>query len=302
MEEQNMENVGMETIGTKIANLRKANGMTQADLGTQLNVSYQAVSKWEREESCPDFDMLSRIAKIFNVPITYFESKAPAEEVATTVAVTPTEQPTQPAREMLGVCKDCGKVVYKGDEGNLSYVTALICKPCATSRETARRQKEEAAKREQQRRADEQRAKEAAKRASIARSRRRGIIWGIIIAVLFFVCTIVAGVKEKDYATAFGYSFAIALFTFTYVSQLFWDGFVLDCTLFGGKIVGTPGIIFTFDLDGFIFLIAMKILFALLRMFIWLITFCASALFAILVSPFTFFPALHRVNSGDLED
>ena len=62
-----------ETIGAKIVSLRKTKGITQADLGAVLNVSYQAVSKWERDESCPDFVTLSRMAQFFNVPISYFE-------------------------------------------------------------------------------------------------------------------------------------------------------------------------------------------------------------------------------------
>ena len=37
--------------GEKIAELRKKRGMTQDDLGKAMNVSYQAVSKWERDES-----------------------------------------------------------------------------------------------------------------------------------------------------------------------------------------------------------------------------------------------------------
>ena len=41
--------------GEKIASLRKAKGMTQAELGAELNVTFQAVSKWERGESYPDF-------------------------------------------------------------------------------------------------------------------------------------------------------------------------------------------------------------------------------------------------------
>ena len=35
-------------VGKQIAALRKAKGLTQNDLGERLNISYQAVSKWER--------------------------------------------------------------------------------------------------------------------------------------------------------------------------------------------------------------------------------------------------------------
>ena len=85
------------TLGNKIAALRKSKGITQADLGTYLNISYQAVSKWERGESAPDFETLSKIAKYFNVPINYFESTTTA---ASTQVPTPTQQ-----KNMLGVRK-----------------------------------------------------------------------------------------------------------------------------------------------------------------------------------------------------
>ena len=77
-----MDNI---TIGAKIYALRKAKGVTQADLGEYLNISYQAVSKWERDEACPDFETISRIAKYFNVPIAYFEKESVSNESAVAV-------------------------------------------------------------------------------------------------------------------------------------------------------------------------------------------------------------------------
>lgn len=40
-----------QTIGKRIADARKAQGLTQEDLATHLGVSSQAVSKWENEFS-----------------------------------------------------------------------------------------------------------------------------------------------------------------------------------------------------------------------------------------------------------
>lgn len=42
------------TYGQKIAQLRKISNMTQAKLGELLNVSAQAVSKWEHDIAEPD--------------------------------------------------------------------------------------------------------------------------------------------------------------------------------------------------------------------------------------------------------
>ena len=56
-------------IGKTIAELRKANNMTQSEVADILGVSYQAVSKWERNESLPDITLLPQIADLFHVTI-----------------------------------------------------------------------------------------------------------------------------------------------------------------------------------------------------------------------------------------
>ncbi len=55
------------TIGTRIAALRKAHGYTQEELAEKLGVSGQAVSKWENDISYPDILMLPKIASLFGV-------------------------------------------------------------------------------------------------------------------------------------------------------------------------------------------------------------------------------------------
>lgn len=63
-------------LAKNLIKLRKAYGMTQADLATKLNYSDKAVSKWERGESIPDVEVLYRIAKMFNVTIDILLSDA----------------------------------------------------------------------------------------------------------------------------------------------------------------------------------------------------------------------------------
>ena len=53
----------MNTIGKNICNLRKQNGLTQEELAGRLNVSFQAVSKWENGVSMPDVSTLPLLAK-----------------------------------------------------------------------------------------------------------------------------------------------------------------------------------------------------------------------------------------------
>lgn len=58
-------------IAKNIADLRRANDITQADLAEKLNYSDKAVSKWERGESIPDVTVLKNIAGIFGVTVDY---------------------------------------------------------------------------------------------------------------------------------------------------------------------------------------------------------------------------------------
>ena len=57
-------------IGYIIKNLRKEKKLTQEELAKELNVSTQAVSKWECGGS-PDLELIPRIAKFFNVTTDY---------------------------------------------------------------------------------------------------------------------------------------------------------------------------------------------------------------------------------------
>ena len=58
-----------KTMGMIIARLRKAQGMTQAELAEKMQVTDKAVSKWERDLSCPDIQSLPRLAEILEVSV-----------------------------------------------------------------------------------------------------------------------------------------------------------------------------------------------------------------------------------------
>ena len=56
-------------LGETISKLRKQKNMTQSELAQKLNVTDKAVSKWERNVSCPDVYTITKIAEIFNVSV-----------------------------------------------------------------------------------------------------------------------------------------------------------------------------------------------------------------------------------------
>lgn len=57
------------SIGSKIAQYRKEKGITQEALAQLLNVTNQAVSKWESDQCCPDIQILPKLADTFGVSI-----------------------------------------------------------------------------------------------------------------------------------------------------------------------------------------------------------------------------------------
>lgn len=58
-----------KTIGAFLSALRKANGMTQQEVADKLNVSNKTVSKWERDEGCPEIMMLPALAELYSVTV-----------------------------------------------------------------------------------------------------------------------------------------------------------------------------------------------------------------------------------------
>lgn len=61
----------METLGFRIARLRKEKGLTQEDIALKFNISTQAVSKWEKDSSSPDIMILKDLSNMLGVSIEY---------------------------------------------------------------------------------------------------------------------------------------------------------------------------------------------------------------------------------------
>lgn len=57
------------TFGSRLQELRRKAGMSQDSLAERLEVSRQAVSKWERDETMPETDKVIRIAQLFDVSL-----------------------------------------------------------------------------------------------------------------------------------------------------------------------------------------------------------------------------------------
>lgn len=76
-----------KTLGMMIAELRKQHGMTQLELAEKMGVTDKAVSKWERDLSCPDINSLPKLAELLGVGVEELmqikqEAAAPENKVS----------------------------------------------------------------------------------------------------------------------------------------------------------------------------------------------------------------------------
>ncbi|MBO5275359.1 MAG: helix-turn-helix domain-containing protein [Clostridia bacterium] len=59
----------LKKVGKNIASIRKRNGYTQISLANTLNVSTQAVSKWENGKNLPEVSLLVTMAGLFQISV-----------------------------------------------------------------------------------------------------------------------------------------------------------------------------------------------------------------------------------------
>lgn len=58
-----------KSLGALIAEARRKKGMTQLELAEKMGVTDKAVSKWERDLSCPDVNSLPQLAEVLGISI-----------------------------------------------------------------------------------------------------------------------------------------------------------------------------------------------------------------------------------------
>ena len=88
-----------ETLGRRIARLRLAKTATQERLAKELNVSPQAVSKWENDINYPDISLLPDLARFLGVSVDELLSGASASAQETAAAQSAAAQESAAVRE-----------------------------------------------------------------------------------------------------------------------------------------------------------------------------------------------------------
>ena len=93
-----------ETLGRRIARLRLAKTATQERLAKELNVSPQAVSKWENDINYPDISLLPDLARFLGVSVDELLSGASASAQESVAAQESTAEKS--AAEVVAVAAD----------------------------------------------------------------------------------------------------------------------------------------------------------------------------------------------------
>lgn len=109
----------MKTIGMNIATRRRASGMTQEQVAEKMNVTAQAVSKWENDQASPDADTLVRLARLFGTSVDDLLTGSNLPAVAETA-------PENIAKRILHIT-----VVNKGEGAGVPEVNVDLRVPAA---------------------------------------------------------------------------------------------------------------------------------------------------------------------------
>ena len=100
-----------ETLGRRIARLRLTKTATQERLAKELNVSPQAVSKWENDINYPDISLLPDLARFLGVSVDELLSGASASA-----------QETEAAQESATAQESSAEVVFAADDEPVEIV------------------------------------------------------------------------------------------------------------------------------------------------------------------------------------
>lgn len=282
----------MEYLGNKISKYRKQLDLTQKDLGDKLNVSPQAVSKWENGQAEPDASTIKKLCEIFKISTDeLLGNNPPVKEAAVAAATQPVaERAAERIVEqkiISGYCEICNKpvgpneyaVTHAGRGGSIQHI---YCNECNEKRIHNAR---------------------ASEYYEFKRQNKRSLIFGSLIALgatAVFCILFMAIVKlEPLWATGI---IATGVFAgyLAFGIQVFWeDSIVTDIFFFFLKSFRMPGVIFTLDLDGIIFLILVKIGGAILSAILSVIVFLFGLFFTPVASLFILpFASIKRVVEG----
>lgn len=284
-------------IGIKIKEYRTNAGLTQKELADQLHVTYQAVSRWENEDAEPSIDTLKEMCKILNCTTddlfglnVELAEKPKEKENEIKKPIMKVKKP------ILGVCEECNRPIF--DSTELKRVTVsqrvsdgdgykneihqkILCKSCNEKRLSQ----------------ETKTTIEKKKRISndFKEVRIHSFVWAALAALILIIGSISNFVKGNTTYGIVGLVFSVLVYCLiatlilnnTFIPEMWGE-------IASWGFVKLPGIIFEFSLDGFIFLIVVKIIFFLLGIFLAIMSIIFATFVALVLSVFVYPFALRK--------
>lgn len=295
------------TLGQKIKKLRLDKNLTQKDLAERVYVTFQTVSKWENDENEPDVSTLRELSKLFGCSLDYLlneEQEEPKEELKIAPVVAPAEQVTKTIiihQKELHVCRRCKKDISEDD---------LEVEQLTKSEPYGRVQKTVSAgeayyhkscwEEELKERAENEKR---AKAAYASRAKKLSFGWGIfggVVALGIALAIFLNSTQEVHPALGVLYSVLIGYGIFAMLYCIISGSYIGEVFEWcAGLSVKFPGLIFSWDIDGFIWVIAMKILFGIIAFFVGVFALLFAIVFSGLLGSISFpFVLIHNNNNG----
>lgn len=284
-------------FGEKLKALRSQKGMTQKELAEIINISPQAVSRWENNEVEPSLETLRRLAEIFDVSMddlfgTEKKSKqeTPAQPTFIKEEQFVPETPPSPApaaKVMLAVCEDCNTPIYEKDHifrtADQNGQKTVLCRLCYCKKKI-KELRDNCSKAEKEWKEEEVR-------------RKRGYIFGALIGGLLLLIGIIAAIATKN---------GIQALVWGIIGILSFMGFF--CVYAGDSVIGemgasvmgwsfhAPAILFEWSAEGIFDLIVLKIIFWIIGLLVGICTFFLGLAVILVCAPFAFPYDVYAVN------
>ena len=264
------------TFGQKIKHLRTKSNLTQKELAEKMNVTFQTISKWESDTNEPDIESIRRLSNIFGCSIEYLFSEEIEEE-----------KKEEPATEEEAVEKEDVKEhpVIEPEEKKEEQIGEPPAPPAEEKKEEIKETK-----------SVQTPVVNKGKKTFSQREDHKVLIWSIVACVVSFIISLVCFIVYRATVptiwvvlSPFIISYAVladvyCIFSDTYIS----DVFVSVAT----KSIKFPGLIFSWSIDGLMWLIGMKILFAILGFFVSLAIISLAVFISAFLAVFSFIPIL----------
>ena len=259
----------MDNYGKTIAELRKEKNLTQSELGQALNVTAQAVSKWENEQAQPPVDTFFAICTFFGISADEFRRRAAGEQIE---PAAPIEEPTVPEPE--------AEIKEETAQSDCTEPDALL---------DAEAEEKPVVHQEPVR----------AKKLSV------GFLIVMMLAIAAGLATFISLMiilEINEFLPAL-FPFFLGYFVFSFIILIGHESVVWDCFL-GAlfKSVDVPGVIFTLDIDGIFFLIVYKFIIApIITVVVWLAFVIGGFILSLFMAGFVFpfrIPTIYRETFG----